>query len=416
MIALRGGWLNSPKLCFLICIILISLRLVWPGETPFNGDERDLVSRALSANQAGEWVTHGLRGTRGVDYGPVPIWFYQAVFLVTDNLLNVVRIKAFVVSLMTLAAVFRLASLVSAFPVWATCIPFLSPYFWMYSRDLWDNSWMVPVSALFFASYLQFLANPRRQWLAITAFWAVVAVQIHLFCLPLLTTVAFHFFVCLRRWWTRHLPFLFVVGLFAAAALYPYVHHWVTAGLRPVAIPFGPGVLHFVFGLLGTRVLTAVGFEYFLGWDWYVKGLPLAIAGISAFAVWFSAVALVPTVYGARNAWLRISRGSKRCFANVDGAVDTLVLGAVAMHVIMVGVGQLINHPHYYGGVWMAFYVLVARGYSELTLRNPRWEAISRAYLGAMFISLCLVLYQVRQGVGQFQPHFGQPIQKQSVR
>jgi hypothetical protein len=257
------GWI------FFFCLVLCGVRLLYPGDTPFNTDENQLLIQAWRANQEHAWTTHGLRGTRGIDYGPIPILLYRGGLFLTQNLEHLILLKTFLTSVATMAALFALLALCPWISPLAILPVFLSLYFWVYARDLWDNSWNIPFTALAFVTYLAFVHTRRKIWLAISVLWIATILQIHLLCLPLVFAVGWHFFWKERRWARSHVLFCLLLLLGAVGLLSPYLGHLLSTPQTPSPQPFGPGVLHFVFSFLGFRLFTAAGFEYFLGPLWY---------------------------------------------------------------------------------------------------------------------------------------------------
>ena len=137
-------------------------RLYRPTDGPFLGDQAQLLLHAIGLNHTGKLATYGLPGARGIDYGPAPIWFYQACLHVTSDLAAIALFRDALVTLATAAA---LAGLARAWPRLDPrfgAVALLSPYLWVYSRDSWDNSFLIPLMGGAFAGYLAFCRAPRR--------------------------------------------------------------------------------------------------------------------------------------------------------------------------------------------------------------------------------------------------------------
>ncbi|NIW66339.1 MAG: hypothetical protein GWN06_21120, partial [Gemmatimonadetes bacterium] len=79
---------------------------------------------------------------------PAPTWFYQLALAFTSDLRWVALAKTMLLSGLTGLAVFLLARRVAGLAPALGAFAFLSPYLWFYSRDLWDNSFAVPFSAM----------------------------------------------------------------------------------------------------------------------------------------------------------------------------------------------------------------------------------------------------------------------------
>lgn len=135
--------------------------LVLPGDAPFVNDKPQLVLNALSANDAGTLALRGLMGTKGMPYGPLPIWIYQVLLIVTRHPVTLVVLHAtLMASAIALALywVWRTTGLWS----WFAFVLVASPYLWAYERALWDNSFNLMFTALALASYAAFLARGSR--------------------------------------------------------------------------------------------------------------------------------------------------------------------------------------------------------------------------------------------------------------
>src|SRR5512133_2897396 len=68
--------------------------LVLPGDAPFINDEAFLVLAALRANAAHRLAELGLVGTKGLPYGPIPTWIYQALLALTHGPVALVVLHA----------------------------------------------------------------------------------------------------------------------------------------------------------------------------------------------------------------------------------------------------------------------------------------------------------------------------------
>src|ERR1700722_19747855 len=87
----------------LIGIVLITAFL-FPGDTPFVGDEALVMQLARAHNhQPCKFLgislpftpaPVALAGTRGVSYGPFPVWLDQILLAFTNNPINMVVIRA----------------------------------------------------------------------------------------------------------------------------------------------------------------------------------------------------------------------------------------------------------------------------------------------------------------------------------
>ena len=142
MIGRRTRWAVAASLA-VVCLV----PLVWIGDVSFINDEPLLIAAALKANREGVLAPLGLLGTFGFTYGPVPTWLYQLLLITTHDILRVAVLHAVVVAAATAFALWSLSRSLSLWP-WFVPVPLLSPYFWFYTRVLWDNPLLIPLGAL----------------------------------------------------------------------------------------------------------------------------------------------------------------------------------------------------------------------------------------------------------------------------
>ena len=129
------------------CGLVVLLTTVWPGDVPWGGDDAMLIGNARRANAEHRLADAGLGGSFNVPYGPLPTQLYQGLLLVTDDLPTVVRLRAALAAGVTAAALLWLTASLGWSP-WLAVLPLLSPFFWFYSRLLWDNTFALPVGAV----------------------------------------------------------------------------------------------------------------------------------------------------------------------------------------------------------------------------------------------------------------------------
>ncbi len=391
----RRKWPGVKTSLILACSACL-LRLAFPGDVPFLGDEALLLDRALADNAAGVLTTHGLTGSRGTDYGPVPILFYRALLGLSHDPLALVLLKTALVSALTLLAVFSVLRQCPTLPSWTALFVFFSPYFWFYSRDLWDNTLNFPLTALAFAAYLEFQQFHRRRYLALTFLFMTLALLVHLLALPLCLAILLHLLWRDQQWIRDHRAFCLGTVLVCAGLSAPYLAHLIGVSKPPVPIPPGPGMLHVVFGALGGRLFTGVGFEYFLGPYWYLRAPAMGL-GLGALAMATSGLGFLFTFRGMGQVFRQMRGGSAPAAAWVAGAT-------IGLHLALVCVQQLINHPHYYGSVWIAFYYCLGLGVASL---RPAWNRAAAVSAGALVVCLFWVIAAAHGGVGATQAHYG---------
>ncbi len=158
-----------PVLALALIVVATTLR---PGDAPWIADEPLLLYGAMYCNTTAShlWkirlpftaAPYGLIGTRGVHYGPLAIWLDQIFLAFTHNPIIMIAIRAAAFSAITAAALYWLAKTLRVTP-WLAVAVMLSPWLWLYSRQLWDNSLCIPLCAMLFAAYADFVLT-HRPW------------------------------------------------------------------------------------------------------------------------------------------------------------------------------------------------------------------------------------------------------------
>jgi hypothetical protein len=391
-----------------VCVFLAVTRLFFPGDIAFIHDEAELVARARAQNATGEWATHGLRGSQGVEYGPLPSLFYRALLGVTDSPLVLVCLKTGILSALMLWAVVGFLRLFPTVPRWCGWVPFLSLYFWFYSRDLWDNSLLVGVTAVLGYAYLVFLQTSRRRWLVLAGACAVASILIHLMAAPIVGAVALHFLGSRLGWAKKNLGFTVALTLLCAAALWPYLSHLVATPREPS----GPWVFRpasLFFALYGARDFSAAALEYFFGWGWFLVG-PLPLQALGAAAVGVTLYAFVPTFYGVWVCARRIWGGP----ADLARSTATVFLLALGLHTGLMTAHSLVSHPHYYNGIWFVFFVFFCFGQAALPRRRA-WKLASRVYLAGLAVSYLVGVGMIHFYSGNREMRYGTTLGNQLV-
>lgn len=396
------------------------VRLLFPGDVPFIADEPLLIQGALEALESGELASTGLQGTRGAAYGAAPTWFYQAMLLLTSDLRIVVAVKVAVVTLLTACGLLLLARCDPRLSMPMGAFAFLSPYLWFYARDLWDNSFAVPFTVMLTATYVAFHASGRTRWLVASALLAVLCVMTHLMTVPLVGAVLLHLAVSQRRRIALDRRFaLALVGVVGAsvAALVPYLRT-VTRG-PATDLLWTPSPRALLFALDGFRIFTLRGFDYVVG-DWAAGGLAPALVAVSCVTYGAGAWGLVLLNRMLREGGLWGEGAGGGGEAEIDpgagGDAASALAGVVALtlcfFVIVANGKRLVEHPHYYSGVWIAFFALWWWGMSDLARRlwARRVLAFQSTVMAAFLVGLVLWLH-VNSGTRSL--HYGPTLTNQ---
>ncbi|NNM32892.1 MAG: hypothetical protein HKO53_07480 [Gemmatimonadetes bacterium] len=404
-------------------VVLGAARVLFPGDVPFIADEPLLIEGALNGLESGQLATAGLQGTRGAAYGAAPTWFYQATLLVTSDLRVVAVVKIVLVTLLTGGGLLLLGRSVEGLSLPLGAFAFLSPYLWFYARDLWDNSFGVPLTAVLVGTYAAFHASGRMRWLVASAGFAVLSLMTHLMTLPLVGAVLLHFVVSHRRRFVEDRSFALASGGLAAAsalALLPYLRT-VTSGTAGDLL-WSPSPRALLFALDGFRIFTLRGFDYVIG-DWSAWGLAPVLVALSCFSYGVGAwggvllnrrlrdgdVWEVPGYPGGDG-----GRANDRASSSGDasGALAGVVALTLVFFVIVANGKRLVEHPHYYSGVWIAFFALWWWGMSDLVHRL--WaRRVFVVQFGAMTTFLIGLMVWLHLNVGTRSLHYGPTLANQ---
>src|SRR5262249_25804309 len=150
-------------------LVLSGLRLLVPGDTQWINDEPLFLAKAAALRAGTSFESAGLRGALGLTYGPVAVWIYTALLSLSQNLLHVVLLRTALYSVLLVLGLVWLGRLSARLrPIMAPLL-LLSPYAWLYSRQIWDNTWLIPLGTIGLAAYVSFCehAECKRLWAAV---------------------------------------------------------------------------------------------------------------------------------------------------------------------------------------------------------------------------------------------------------
>jgi len=334
---------------------------------------------------------------------------YALGLVFTHDLVLLVWLRAFAVTLCTSAAIYWLARSCRTLQPLCGLLALLSPYLWFYSRSLWDNSFLIPSSALAVAAYVSFCARPARWKLGIVFASAVSMLLTHLMCLPVLGALAVHLAVRHRAWLALHFRSTCAMLGLGALISAPYLLYLATH-YRPDASR-GDGVMpSLLFPLCGGRVLSWLGVGYIFGPEWASAGGPLP-AGLVAIGTALSAVAFPLSWLGVGLAVAHlIADGRTERDRGVESDLFALLVLTLALQVALSLATQRTAHPHYYNGIWFVFFVLIWIALSRL-------RSVGLAIAGGLGAVQSLLLLQLITSIHHTQGnqwvHYGPALRTQ---
>ncbi len=356
---------------------------IFPGDAQFINDEPLLIISALRSNHAHALAQVGLPGNKGVKYGPLPTWFYQLALLVTHDPVSLIVVHGASLAAVTFGALYWLARTTRLWPAFAVVIA-LSPYLWFLGRPLWDNTFNIPISALVFAAYADFLSRRSRAALAVAVAGLAMAPFVHLMSAALVIPFALHMLVFERRALVRHAWLLAPVPLLLIVLSRGYLRDLVS-GLSSGGVSTGPlRIEGFLFPFRGARLLSGLGFGE--GW---IGGPAVTAARIA------SALAYPLAWAGMAIAAVRAVKLARDRVAAVQDHVAVIALAVVAAQIVLDGFMRSFGWTHYLTSTWIAYAVLAwlaadaIRQATSPWVRALRWAVtIQAAGLAVLTIAL----------------------------
>lgn len=423
----------ARKKSYVLLIVLLTgfglIPQLWPGDAPWINDEPRLIQIAIESKKTGAIPTHGLWGSRGFQYGPLPAWIYTGLLYVTDDLIDLVRLRALLVTVLTALAIAWLARVIQHLDPWVGALALLSPYVWFYSRLLWDNTFLIPLSALTIAAYVSFCAEPRAWKLWITAIGMTFMFLTHLMSAPVILAIAIH-----AAWLNRgeiHRRAGHVAAQFAVALTlsFPYLRHLATTPTIASSGQDHSMLKGLVFPLMGGRFFSAFGIDYFFGEEWFVSdffryGFLIVFAGIFTWAaialVWLGMAHAIRCVRGLSSLTVSPSNHDRPAVAapaqDARVHLSVICLLAVLIQCVLSAVMRTHGHPHYYNATWVCFlyFLWTALSSTQPEGRIPAIPLASKIIYGlALSVVLVFLILNIRHSGGNRGVHYGATLQNQ---
>lgn len=237
---------------------LAALILLFPGDIPWINDEPTLLGMAFDANAAGRPGLLGLQGTVGLRYGPIPLWIYQTLLLLTHDLVLIGTLKT-LLSLLVFAWVFlRLARILRLPPAFLLLV-FASPFIHHFVRLLWDGSLSFVMAPVLILAAVESIRLRQARWLALYTLMASMLVNSHPRSVFMIGALYLVILLGRRRDWLRQWAKVTAILGLGALSLVPYTLYMTQAialGERHHEAT-GANLLNL---LLGARYLSGVGY------------------------------------------------------------------------------------------------------------------------------------------------------------
>lgn len=359
--------------------LIAALFLLFPSDATWVNDDPALIHQAVIANSRRMLARTGLTGSLGIPYGPLPIHIYQAMLLVTHNPIALVAIHSFLMATVTGVALFSLGRILEL-PLWYGIFLLLSPWNWLLSRSLWDNSFTIPMGTAFLASYAAFLVKKKNSWLIATVACGLAMTLVHFMSAPLVLAVFAHIFYRQRRHIRAVWHWLILAGLVILVAEGSYLadmarligshaaallHSSSMAGATKHVFSLRQQAAAFLFPLRGAWFFTAQDFPM----EWpaapaFVRIGMEIVVGVSFVAyplVWAGIVAA--SVRSGR----RILKWQSA--STVRETITDLCLITLLLQMFYYGILGLMPLRHYFNSTFVIFAVFAWLAIAEIKQR-----------------------------------------------
>jgi hypothetical protein len=361
-----------------------ALHALWPGDVPFINDEPLLIEAALEANARGTLAVHGLLGTHGAVYGPLPTWIYQAYLACSHDLVALVALRALVSTALTSFAMLWLGRML-VLPAWFVSIAMCSPFLWLYGRGLWDNTFGIPLSALALASHVAFVANDKSRHLILTLALCTCLLLVHLMSLALIIPIGLHLLIVRGRHLLRHKWALSLTLLASVLSAWPYLQYLLAHGATGNGIAVNSWRA-WVFPTAGAWHLSGLRLDRYLGPLWMAADT--SWTGTLAQLAQYASLVAFPLSWAGMLLAIRSIREAYRTGTNTARThALTLACGVLATQFLLSGLTGKYGPPHYFNATWVA-YTLFTWLALDTFVRRYRYAAVVPVLHAASLLTL----------------------------
>ncbi|MCB0336376.1 MAG: hypothetical protein KDD62_08720 [Bdellovibrionales bacterium] len=393
---------SSDQVFNLLVVALLALALFYSGDIPWINDEPLLLQRAFQANQAGQLAVEGLTGTSGLPYGPVPTWYYQASLFLRHESINLVTLafkkqgECILVTILGLAGVLKLLK----FRKLSFLLVLLSPYLYLYQRMLWDNPFIVPLSAIFAYFFLAMLERPKPLVGLALCLFASLLVQVHLMALMMLIPAFFILLINTRKFLVKNL-------------------HWCLLGAVIFFVTSGPYLL-LLWEKIGASAHTASNYRLSLQSlmlfklysfvefaDYFFPAL------IESSAPWGQTLMKVLVLFSGLSAFMLIGGICIALYPKTQKELSSLQKQMALWSGLTLMLHCLFHlwrgqdfHPHYLLATWLASLFFIALFLERFRTRKSI-QLLTSTYFFSCGILLLTFVYKVHYFGGNRSLHFG---------
>lgn len=351
---------------------LCLLPTLLPGDVPWINDEPELILNALRLNQSHSLAQIGIQGSKGLHYGPLPIWLYQGFLAFSHDLRTLVALRALITMVGCAIGLVWLARGLRVTP-WLVPITLASPYLWLYSRALWDNTFLIPLAALSVGAYVAFLDDRRTGLLLCALTSALLMTLIHPMSLAVVLPMALHAAIVARAeiWRSRYVILAILVTW--SIVSHDYFSWWIA---NRSSAKLEPSLVAGTFPFIGGRWLSAVGLDEFFQDSW---------RDIVGGTIWLD-FARILTVLMLPAVWVGMALAGIRLRSGTGERHPALVvlLMIVAAQMALAGSTGAAGPSHYFNATWPVFAALAWLSLDRLLAY--RWTRWLPAMLGVSLI------------------------------
>ena len=391
----------------------LGLAVVFPGDIPWINDEPVFIGRALEANTDGRLAHEGLRGMFGLRYGPMAIWFYQGLLLVSQNPIYLSIMKNLLALALLLGGLTYFRRRLGL-PKWPILLVFFSPYVYFYNRLLWDNVLIIPLSLLLWCALLAFWQQGSRWTLLSLMTIAVILVHIHLMVLLLVVPLFLSILIFDHRWLRGHPWFTALCGLLGLTACLPYLLTAIPDATITLS-QHREGVFESLLaGLSGPGLFSFLDFgDYFIpeiyGRSFFID------ARLTRILVSLSALVFVPWLIGLIGGVGRLIKKRKAGEPwSVTDRLTAVALMSVAAYTAFFTVTGHPHHPHYGNSVWFAYFLIIWQGIDIGIRVASRWiKGLLVTQMPVMAAMLIMTILFIHRNGGNQGIHYGPTVATQ---
>lgn len=378
-------------------ILLISgllLLFLLPGSIPFVNDEPKLLEMAWKCNLDNTFATHSLQGTAGFVYGPPAVILYQLFLMLAPTDLVLITILKTALSILPVLLAFRAVFRGPDAPDWRLPLLLLlcSPFFYFYSRNLWDNVFLIPLSALILWFVYRYSRTGAPADAAALCLCFLISLLIHPMSAPLALAFGLWLIFVRRDLLRKHFIFL-TAAAFACAGLFAafLACHYV-----PGTSQTEPGFSLRALCQWTLNPFRGMSFDGFYPYFFpdaaklypglVVSGRILAVLSLVFFLIFFA--------FGVRHLV------KNRTQARVNPAVSAglFALAAIPVHILLFMFFMKQVYPHYAMSLFIPCTLIASFGVRDLLCLRGGGMVV-RTYFCTMFLGvLCTICLLERNG------------------